>query len=101
MDCKGNGTISPGANVGYAVLDNTLVVCDGVGSTRYSTDGTLIYLYRVSSYSYFSEQYQNRIYAAGTASDLVLFNYRGCQLTGQTFGDFQTPLHSRYLELES
>ena len=66
----GNGTISPGANVGYAVLDNTLVVCDGVGSTRYSTDGTSFTSIGLAPIATSLEQYQNRIYAAGTASDL-------------------------------
>jgi len=66
----GNGTISPGATVGHAVLDNTLVIGDGVGSTRYTTDGTSFTNGTLAPIAHSFEQYQNRIYAAGTASDL-------------------------------
>lgn len=66
----GNGTISPGANVGYAVLDNTMVIGDGVGSTRYTTDGTSFTNGSLAPIAATFEQYQNRIYAGGTASDL-------------------------------
>lgn len=66
----GNGTISAGASVGYAVLDNTLVIGDGVGSTRYTTNGTSFTNGSLAPIAASFEQYQNRIYAAGTASDL-------------------------------
>ena len=66
----GNGTISAGAQVGAAVLDNTLVIGDGVGSTRWTTTGTSFNDGTLAPVSKSFEQYQNRIYAAGTASDL-------------------------------
>lgn len=66
----GNGTIGNGAYVDYAVLDNTLMVCDGVGSTRHSTDGTSFTNTTLAPVAVSLAQFQNRIYAAGTASSL-------------------------------
>ena len=81
----GNGTINAGAAVSYAVLDNTLVVCDGVGSTRYSTDGTSFTSMGLAPIATSLEQYQNRIYAAGTASDLF-YSTTGDATNWQTSG---------------
>lgn len=67
---SGNGTISPGAHFGVAILDNVLIGGDGVGSTRHSTDGTSFTNTTLAPPAQFFEQYQNRIYAAGTASSL-------------------------------
>lgn len=64
----GNGTISPGAHVGHAVLDNTLIIGDGVGSTRHTTDGTSFTNTTLAPIGEFFEQYQNRIYLGGTSS---------------------------------
>jgi hypothetical protein len=66
----GNGTISAGSHVGYAVLDNTLIVCDGAGSTRHTTSGTSFTNTTLAPVAVDLAQYQNRIYAAGTASTL-------------------------------
>lgn len=66
----GNGTISAGAHVGYAVLGDTLIVGDGVGSTRHTTNGTSFTNTTLAPVSNTFAQYQNRIYAGGTASDL-------------------------------
>lgn len=65
----GNGTISPGARFGYAVLDNTLIGGDGVGSTRHTTNGTSWTNTTLAPIASEFDQYQNRIYAMGTASD--------------------------------
>lgn len=66
----GNGTISAGASVGAAVLDNVLSVADGAGTLRWSTTGTSFVYGTLAPIAVSVEQYQNRIYAAGTASDL-------------------------------
>ncbi len=66
----GNGTISPGAHVGAAVLNNTLIVGDGVGSTRHSTNGSTFTNTTLAPIGEFLDQFQNRIYAGGTASTL-------------------------------
>lgn len=66
----GNGTISPGAHVGAAVLDNTLIVGDGVGSTRHTTSGTSFTNTTLAPVGEFFAQYQGRIYIGGTSSTL-------------------------------
>lgn len=66
----GNGTISPGSHVGYAVLGNTLILGDGVGSTRHTTNGTAFTNTTLAPVSNTFAQYQGRIYAGGTASFL-------------------------------
>ena len=66
----GNGTITASAHVGYAVLGNTLMVCDGAGSTRYSTSGTSFTNGTLAPVAVDLVEYQRRIYAAGTASTL-------------------------------
>lgn len=66
----GNGTIANGSHVGYAVLGDTLIIGDGVGSTRHTTNGTSFTNTTLAPISEHFAQYQNRIYAAGTASDL-------------------------------
>lgn len=64
----GNGTISPGANVGAAVLDNTMVIGDGVGTAKWTTTGTSFIDGTLAPIAHSFEQYQNRIYAAETTS---------------------------------
>ncbi len=66
----GNGTIADGAHVGFAVLNNTMIVGDGFGSTRHTVDGTSFTNTNLAPPAPFFAQYQNRIYAAGTASTL-------------------------------
>lgn len=67
---SGNGTITQGAHVGYAILDNVLVVGEAAGSTRHSTNGTSFTNTTLAPVGEFLEQYQNRIYIAGTESTL-------------------------------
>lgn len=64
----GNGTIADGAHFGHAILDNTLIGGDGVGSTRHTTNGTAFTNTTLAPVAEFFEEYQRRIYAAGTAS---------------------------------
>ena len=66
----GSGTISSGAHIGQAVLDDTLIICDGAGSTRHTTNGTAFTNTTLAPIAVDLAQYQNRIYAAGTESDL-------------------------------
>lgn len=67
----GNGTISNGAHVGHAVLNNTLIIGDGAGSTRHTTNGTSFTNTTAAPVAPFFEQYQNRVYAVGTAGTVV------------------------------
>ncbi len=66
----GNGTISNEAHFGAAQLDNTFIGGDGVGSTRHTTNGTSFTNTTLAPIASEFEEYQNRIYAMGTASDL-------------------------------
>ena len=66
----GNGTISNGAHVGYAVLENTLIVGDGVGSTRHTTNGSDFTNTTNAPIAASFAEYNQRIFAAGTASNL-------------------------------
>lgn len=66
----GNGTVSNGAHVGYAVLDDVLILGDGVGSTRHTTDGTSFTNTTLAPIGQFFAQYQNSIWIGGTASTL-------------------------------
>ena len=66
----GNGTIANNAYVGGAILDNTFIIGDGVGATRHTTSGTSFTNTTLAPIAPFFEQYQNRVYAAGTSSDL-------------------------------
>lgn len=66
----GNGTISSGAHVSFAVQDNTLFMADGVGSTRHTTSGTDWTNTSGAPIAVDLAPYQGRIYAAGTSSSL-------------------------------
>jgi hypothetical protein len=65
----GNGTFT-GAHIGNAVLGNTMICGDGVGSTRHTTDGTSFTNTTLAPPGEFFEQYLNRIYIGGTSSTL-------------------------------
>lgn len=64
----GNGTIGSDSRVGHAIFDNTLVICDGIGSTRHTTNGTSFTNSTLAPVAVDLSVYQNRIYAAGTSS---------------------------------
>lgn len=66
----GNGTIANGAHLGHAVLEDTLIVGDGVGPTKHSTDGTSFTDTSGAPVAQYFEEYQGRIYAGGTANTL-------------------------------
>lgn len=66
----GNGTLSASGTLGYTVLNDTLIVGDGVGSTRHSTDGTSFTNTSLAPIASYFENYQNRVYAGGTANTL-------------------------------
>lgn len=66
----GNGTITANSHIGHAVLDNTLIICDGAGSTRHTTNGTAFTDTTLAPVAVDLAEYQGRIYAAGTSSTL-------------------------------
>jgi len=65
-----NGTITPGATPGYAILDDVLILGDGTAATRHSTDGVTFTNTPAAPYAPWFEVYQGRVYAIGTASDI-------------------------------
>lgn len=67
----GNGTFGNATSrVGRASLDNTMVVGDGVGSTRHTTTGTSFTNTSLAPVANYFIDYQGRIHAAGTLSDV-------------------------------
>lgn len=64
-----NGTFS-GNNIGYTVLENTMIVGDGVGSTRHTTNGTSFTNTTGAPIARYFEQFQQRVFAGGTANTL-------------------------------
>lgn len=66
----GNGTINNGSHVGHAVLEDSLMIGDGVGSTRHTANGTSFTDTTAAPLASDFEQYQGRMWAMGTASNL-------------------------------
>ena len=64
----GNGTVSAGVAIGHDVLNDTLFVGDGVGSTRHSTDGTSFTNTTIAPIGKHFTNFGNRLYIGGTAS---------------------------------
>src|SRR3990167_1491772 len=71
---SGNGTFSPAGTITHAVLEDTLCVSDGVGSVFNTTTGTSFSGAAASPPAVSLEEYHQRIYAAGTASNLFWSN---------------------------
>jgi hypothetical protein len=65
----GNGTFA-GSHVGHTVLNDVMIAGDGVGSTRHSTDGISFTDTPVAPIAEYFENYQGRVYAGGTSSNL-------------------------------
>src|SRR3990172_2476237 len=70
----GNGTFNSAGTITNAVLEDTLCVSDGVGSVFTTTNGTSFTAAAASPVSVSLEEYHQRIYAAGTASNLFWSN---------------------------
>jgi hypothetical protein len=66
----GGGTVTSGNNIGYASLNDTLIIGDGAGSTRHSTNGTSFTNTTAAPVAHSFAEYQQRVYAAGTASNV-------------------------------
>lgn len=72
----GNGTLTSGTPVGYTVLNNTLVISQGGGTTRHSTNGTSFTDTSGAPAGPTLEQFQNRVALGGT-SNVVSFCVTG------------------------
>ncbi len=64
----GNGTIANNAHVGNAILADTMILGDGIGSTRHTADGTTFVNTTLAPPAPFFVEYQGRIHAQGTSS---------------------------------
>lgn len=65
-----NGTITNGNHIGGAILDDVLIIGDGVTNTRHTTNGGTFTDTTIAPKGEFFEQYQNRIFINGTASTI-------------------------------
>jgi hypothetical protein len=61
----GNGTIANGSAFNFAVINETLIGGDGVGSTRHTTNGTFFTDTVLAPIASRFTDYQNRIYCNG------------------------------------
>ena len=82
-----NGTINAGSHFGAAILLNTMVGGDGVGSSRYTTDGTSWTQAAGAPVAEHWAQYQGRIYGAGTSTYLTASSSDEPTNWGQTSPD--------------
>lgn len=65
------GTITNGNYVGHAVLNNVLILGDGAGSTRHTTNGTVFTNTSLAPIAQYLSQFHNRIYTSvGTSGYL-------------------------------
>lgn len=66
----GNGTMTNAARIGNAVLEDTMIIGDGAAATRHTTNGTSFTNTTSAPIANYFTDYQNRIWAGGTASNL-------------------------------
>lgn len=66
----GNGTVTAGQHVGYAVLEGTMMVGFAGGTPRYTSDGTSFTTITAGAREEFTVSKFNRIWNGGTASNL-------------------------------
>ena len=70
----GNGTMTAGTPVFNAVLENTMLICDGGSATRHTTNGTSFTNTTSAPIARGMVDYQSRIYAIGTGNSLIYSN---------------------------
>lgn len=65
------GTIANGNHLGYSALNNVLIVGDGAGSTRHTTNGSQFSNTQLAPIAQYISQFHNRIYTSeGTSANL-------------------------------
>lgn len=74
-----------GTHMGFAILDNTMIVGDGVGSTCHTTDGINFTNTSLAPRGQYFAQFQNRIYLGGT-SDTLFYSTSGDATNWQIAG---------------
>ena len=68
------GTITNGNHVGYAILNNTLILGDGAGSTRHTTNGTAFTNTQVAPIAQYFSQFHNRVYTSVGTNALLQYS---------------------------
>ena len=72
----GNGTFTAGGHLGYAVLEDTMIVGDGTANTRHTTDGTSFSDTSGAPKASTFAEFNQRIWASGTSS-LMFYSTTG------------------------
>lgn len=80
------GTITNGNHVGYAVLNNVLILGDGAGSTRHTTNGTVFTNTQVAPVAQYLSQFHQRIYTSDGTSGNLQFSVAGDATNWNTGG---------------
>ena len=70
----GGGTMTSGTPIFNAISENTMLLCDGGSATRHTTNGTSFTNTTSAPIARGMVDYQNRIYAIGTASTFFWSN---------------------------
>lgn len=70
----GNGTMTSGTPIVHAISEDTMLIGDGVAATRHTTSGTSFTNTTAAPIARGLQEFQNRIYAIGTASTLFWSN---------------------------
>ncbi len=65
---SGNGTLTAGAFTSPGILEDTMIIGDGTANTRHTTTGTSFTDTSAGPKAQFFTDFQNRIWAGGTAS---------------------------------
>src|SRR5579859_5354061 len=81
-----NGTIAAGSAVGFAVLNNTLMVGDGSGSTRHSTNGISFTNTTGAPVARYFTTFTNKIYAAQGTNPTINASVTGDPTNWNTTG---------------
>lgn len=66
----GNGTITPSTYVGHTVLNDTLLIGNGVDATKHTSNGTSFTDTTIAPIGQYFTNYKNRAYVGGTANTL-------------------------------
>lgn len=66
----GNGTFTANAHIGNTILEDVMIVGDGVTATRHTSDGTSFTNTTSAPIAAYFDNFQGRVYAGGTSSNL-------------------------------
>lgn len=73
----GNGTITAGNHVGAAILNNVIILGDGAGSTRHTSNGTSFTNTTLAPVGQYFCQYGNRIFTTNGTNSVLTYSSAG------------------------